>query len=52
MVVIEWDPALHSSGYDCIKLADSGGDASNNAAAIAVIDYRYKGTSVPVAITD
>ena len=32
MVVIEWDPAKHSSGYDCIKLADSGGNASNKVA--------------------
>ena len=29
VVIIEWDPAKHSAGYDCVYLADSGGHASN-----------------------
>lgn len=52
LVVIEWDPAKHSSGYDCIKLADAGGDASNTMSAIAIIDTRYKQDDPPIVITD
>ena len=52
LVVIEWDPAKFSSGYDCIQLADAGGNASNNVTATAIIEYRYGQASLPTAIVD
>ena len=52
LVVMEWDPAKFSAGYDCLSLADSGGNASNNVCAFAVIDSRYKADQPPTAITD
>lgn len=52
LVVIEWDPAKFSAGYDCIQLADSGGNGSNYLTALAIIDTRYKGASQQTVITD
>lgn len=52
MVIIEWDPSKFSAGYDCIYLADSGGNASNTVTIHAIIDNRYKDDPVPTAITD
>jgi len=52
LVVIEWDPAKHSDGYDCIQLADSGGNASNVINALAIIQERYQADQPPTAITD
>ena len=52
LVVIEWDPAKFSSGYDCIQLADTGGNASNYLTALAVIAPRYPQQSQVTAITD
>lgn len=52
LVVIEWDPAKFSAGYDCIQLADAGGHASNYVTALAVIATRYPQADPPVAITD
>ncbi len=52
LVVIEWDPAKFSSGYDCIQLADAGGSASNNVTAFAIIQERYPQTTPPSAIID
>ncbi len=50
MIVIEWDPSKHTAGYDCIGLADTGGNASNYVTAIAVIQSRYPGDQPPSAI--
>lgn len=52
VVVIEWDPAKHTDGYDCIYLADSGGNASNTCTIHAIIEDRYPGDSLPAVITD
>jgi hypothetical protein len=52
LVVIEWDPAKFSSGYDCIQLADTGGNASNNMTALAIIQPRYQGVATQTVITD
>jgi len=52
LVVIEWDPAKFSAGYDCIKLSDSGGGGSNVVNAIAIIETRYPQATPPAAITD
>ena len=52
MCIIEWDPAKHTSGYDCIKLTDAGGNASNYVTAIAIIQERYPQASPPSAVVD
>jgi hypothetical protein len=52
VAVIEWDPAKHTAGYDCVYLADSGGHASNTCTILAVIDSKVKGASLPAFITD
>lgn len=52
LVVIEWDPAKHTDGYDCIKIGDSDGDAGNQVAITAIIDTRYPAATPPTAITD
>jgi hypothetical protein len=52
LVVIEVDPAKLSAGYDCVYLADSGGNASNTCTILAIMDQRYQGASLPAAITD
>jgi hypothetical protein len=52
MVVMEWDPAKFSAGYDCLSLADSGGNASNTCTAFVVLDMRYKADQPPATITD
>lgn len=52
MVIIEWDPAKHTEGYDCVYLADSGGNASNVVNIEAIIDPKFQGTPLPAFITD
>jgi hypothetical protein len=52
MAIIEWDPAKHTEGYDCITLADSGGHASNTCVVLALVDTKYKSTSPPSVIVD
>ena len=52
MVVIEWDPAKHTDGYDCIRLADTGGNAGNYVTVLAIIETRYPQATPPTAITD
>lgn len=52
MVMIEWDPAKHTAGYDCISVADSGGHASNTVTVLAVFEPRHQGASLAAAITD
>lgn len=52
LIVIEWDPAKFSEGYDCILLADTGGHASNNVTVMAIIATRYAQATPPAAITD
>ena len=52
MVVMEWDPSKFSAGYDCLSLADSGGNASNTVTALMVLDMAYKADPPPTTITD
>ena len=52
MCVIEWDPAKHTAGYDCIQLADAGGHASNYVTAIAIVQTRYPQADPPSALID
>lgn len=52
LVVIEWDPAKHTAGYDCITVADSGGNASNTCTVLAVYESKNKGATLAAAITD
>ncbi len=35
VALIEWDPAKHSEGFDCIYLEESGGNASNVCTVLA-----------------
>lgn len=51
-IVIEWDPAKHAAGLDCITLADSGGHASNSVHIYAFVETRYPQAVPPTAITD
>ncbi len=53
LAVIEWDPAKHTAGYDCISLAESGGDGSNFVAVTAIIQSRLPHAGgPPSAIVD
>jgi len=52
MCVIEWDPAKHTAGYDCIRIADANGSATNEVAAIAIIQTRYPGDQPPSVLID
>lgn len=52
MAVIEFDPAKFSAGYDCVYLADSGGNASNTCTILCVLDMAYKADQPPATITD
>lgn len=52
LVVLQWDPALHTDGYDCIAIGDSGGNASNTCTVFAMYEPRYKGQTLDAAITD
>lgn len=52
LVVIEWDPVLHTAGYDCIAVTGSGGNASNIVAITAHILERYPADPPPSAIID
>lgn len=52
LTVIQWDPSLHTDGYDCITLADSGGHASNTISIIAVTDPRQKADQPLSVIVD
>ncbi len=52
LVVIEWDPVKHTSGYDCIAVTNTGGDGSNYASIVAYIYTRYPQATPPSAIID
>jgi hypothetical protein len=42
MIVWEIDPTIFSDGYDCLKVTDSGGNASNVCSILAITDPRQK----------
>ena len=52
LAVIEWDPAKHTDGYDCIYLADSGGHANNTVQIFALCEMKYQQGTPPTVITD
>ena len=52
LAIIEWDPAKHTAGYDCITLADANGNASNVVSIYAFIAQRYPQATPPSAIID
>lgn len=52
LVVFQWDPAKQTEGYDCISIADSGGNASNTCTILAMFESRYASDSLPSAIID
>lgn len=52
IMVLEWDPAKHTAGYDCVYLADSGGHASNYCTILFMGDPRDQGATLPSAIVD
>lgn len=52
LTIIEWDPAKFSAGFDCIKLADSGGNAGNVINVVAIMKMRYPQASLSSAIID
>lgn len=52
LVVMEIDPAILSSGYDCVYLADTDGNASNTCTILFLGQSRFPQASLPTAITD
>lgn len=52
MVVLQWDPAKHTAGYDCITVTGSGGNASNTCTILAIFGSKYGGNPLPSAIID
>lgn len=52
LVVMEWDPAKHTAGYDCIAVTGSGGNAGNYVSVLALIHERYPADQPPSAIID
>jgi hypothetical protein len=52
MCVIEWDPAKHTAGFDCIQLTDANGHASNYVTAIAIVSMRYPQANPPSVLID
>lgn len=51
-IVFEWDPAKHTSGFDCIAVEWTNGNGSNNMHVLAVIAERYPQATPPSAIID
>jgi hypothetical protein len=52
VLVMEWDPAKHTSGYDCIAVSGSGGHGSNTVTIFALGEAKYEQASLPTVITD
>ena len=52
LVVWEIDPTIFTDGYDCLKITDSGGNASNVVAIFAITDPRQKQDAPLTNITD
>lgn len=52
LVVFEWDPVKHTSGYDCIKVTSTGGNASNSVSVYAILLARFAEDTPPSAIID
>jgi hypothetical protein len=52
LTFIQWDPAKHTTGYDCIAVSGSGGNASNTINIVAVVEMRYQEDVPPSVIVD
>jgi hypothetical protein len=52
MVFWEIDPTIFSDGYDCLKITDSGGNASNTVLIQVFTDPRQKQDAPLTNITD
>lgn len=52
LVVMEWDPAKFTAGFDCIAVKGNAGHASNNVHVLWVLEMRYQGVPFPTVITD
>ena len=52
LVVIEWDPAKHTAGYDCIAIYQDATNASNISSCIAICIPRYAGANGVDSIAD
>lgn len=52
IVVMEWDPAKHTDGYDCIAVTGSGGHGSNTVTVFAILEMKYQQASLPSCIID
>ena len=50
--IFEWDPAKHTSGYDCVAVAWTNGNASNKIHVLAMLAERYPQSAPPSAIID
>lgn len=50
--IMEWDPAKHTAGYDCIRPTTTGGNAANHVSILYIGEPRYQKAVVPTSITD
>jgi len=52
-LILEWEPAQHTSGYDCIAATLSNSSQATNFATVTYfIQERYQQATPPAAITD
>lgn len=52
VALMEVDPSILSDGYDCVYLADAGGNAGNIVTVLFLGVPRYAGATLPAGITD
>jgi len=52
LIIMEWDPAKHTAGYDCIAVKGNNGHASNNVHVLWVLLMDDHGIPFPTVITD
>jgi len=54
LIVMEWDPAKFTAGFDCIAVSGggAGGHANNRIVIFALIAERYQQATPPSAIVD
>lgn len=51
-LLIEWDPAKHTAGYDCISVRATGGNAADFVEVWAFIEQRYPQAIPATQLTD
>jgi hypothetical protein len=52
LVVMEWDPAKFTAGYDCIAVKGNNGHGSNNVHVLWILEMRYADNQPPSVIID